>query len=117
MEKINYYQYIKSEEWQQVRRKFYSSKMYKCLCETGKWSCYCCGVSDKPLDLHHRTYKRLGKENISIDLVPVCRDCHNKIHILEKGGMGLWGATKTVRKKCRRNKKKLLKKIHDGDIL
>lgn len=108
MKKINYYEYIKSEEWKQTRKRFYSSKMYKVLCENGKWSCYCCGTKDKPLDLHHRSYKRLGRENISLDLVPVCRECHNEIHkCIPHLGNNLWGATKAVRRRKKKKNKDL----------
>ena len=29
--------------------------------------------------LHHRTYSRLGRENL-LDLLPLCRDCHELTH-------------------------------------
>jgi predicted HNH restriction endonuclease len=101
---VDYYAYIKSEAWQRKRRKFYSSSLYKTYTKEGKWVCYCCGANES-LDLHHRTYKRLGKENISTDLIPVCRGCHEKIHELEKSGMQLWSATKRVRRNKNRKKK------------
>ena len=101
MDYMNYYDYIKSEKWQQKRKEYYSSNLYKNLKGSGKWNCYCCECNNKPLDLHHRTYKRLGNENISIDLIPVCRNCHDKIHKLEKGGIQLWEATKKIRRKMK----------------
>jgi hypothetical protein len=101
----DYHAYIKSEEWSQVKKRFYSSKMYKVLCEGDRWSCYCCGTKDKPLDLHHRTYKRLGMENIALDLVPVCRECHHEIHeIAPHVRNSLWGATKFVKRKKQKQK-------------
>jgi hypothetical protein len=105
-DKIKYYSYIKSEAWQRKRRQFYSSNMFKCFEGAGKWNCYCCEMTDVSLDLHHRTYKRLGKEKIHIDLVPVCRPCHEDIHFLVKEkDFGLWVATKAVRKKRKKDKK------------
>ena len=105
--KINYYNYICSERWQIKRRQFYSSKMYKHFLGEGKWNCYCCGIENIPLDLHHRTYKRLGKEKISIDLVPVCRTCHEEIHkLVEEKDFGLWGATKSIKKRKTKEKVK-----------
>jgi hypothetical protein len=104
-DKIKYYEYIRSEAWQRKRRQFYSSNMFKCFEGTGKWNCYCCGITDVSLDLHHRTYKRLGKEKINIDLVPVCRTCHEDIHFLVKErDFGLWGATKSIRKKRKKER-------------
>lgn len=32
-------------------------------------------------DLHHRSYRRLGHENFA-DLVPMCRACHSRLHVL-----------------------------------
>ena len=92
-----YYQYMQSEAWQQKRKAFYSSNLYKRWRKEGKWVCYGCGADDKKLDLHHRTYKRLGNEHIAIDLVPVCRECHQKIHTLvNESNLGLWAATKAI---------------------
>ena len=108
---MKYYEYIRSEAWQRKRKEFYSSKMYKQLRGSGKWSCYCCARSDISLDLHHRTYKRLGNENIAIDLIPVCRECHTKIHEYEKSGVQLWSATKKVRNQFVRKEKKKARKI------
>ena len=105
---MNYYEYIKSERWQIKRKEFYSSKMYKHLKGTGKWNCYCCCRNDVPLDLHHRTYKRLGNERINIDFVPVCRSCHNEIHALfdskkeDRRKFNLWSVTKMIKNKKQR---------------
>jgi len=105
--KINYYEYIRSEQWQRVRRKFYSSKMYKHFLGESKWNCYCCGRGDVSLDLHHRTYKRLGKEKISNDLVPVCRSCHKEIHdLIDHKDVNVWGATKMIKRKKQKEKEK-----------
>jgi hypothetical protein len=35
--------------------------------------------SKEPLHVHHPTYERLGAE-LLVDVVIVCRDCHNEIH-------------------------------------
>jgi predicted HNH restriction endonuclease len=106
MDYKQYKAYLKSAEWKAKKQKFYSSKLYKKLKENGKWKCFCCEEGNKALDMHHRTYKRLGHENISVDLVPVCRDCHNLIHATEKTGVQLWEATNQVRRIHRREKRK-----------
>ena len=41
-------------------------------------ACEACGYSRK-LQVHHKTYERLGKERNS-DLVLLCRDCHESLH-------------------------------------
>jgi hypothetical protein len=107
LSRSEYYGYIRSPAWAEKKRQYYASKMYKTLkSRNNGWICYCCFANDKPLDLHHRTYKRLGEENIAVDLVPVCRDCHEKIHKLHKSTkISLWSATKKIRKPAKRKEK------------
>ena len=65
---MNYYEYIRSNAWQRKRRQYFASKMWKTYPTgraAGKHVCYVCGSDDR-LDLHHRTYKRLGKERSTI---------------------------------------------------
>lgn len=47
----------------------------------------CCQHCQSTTDLvvHHITYERLGKENLS-DLAVLCRPCHNRLH--QKSGYG-----------------------------
>lgn len=108
LEKKDYYDYIRSDKWKHIRESYYNSNMYKTLKKKNNgWICYCCTAKNKPLDLHHRTYKRLGEENISVDLVPVCRECHNEIHIAFRSeNISLWEATKKIKKIKRRKIKK-----------
>lgn len=49
-----------------------------------------CG-SKGNLQLHHRTYKRLGREHLS-DLVPLCKIHHEQAHNLVRSGVRLWDA-------------------------
>lgn len=102
--KKEYYDYIRSDRWKLIKEKYYSSKLYKTLKKNNDgWICYCCTARNKPLDLHHRTYKRLGEENIAVDLVPVCRECHNEIHTAFRlEDISLWKATKKIKKIKRR---------------
>ena len=92
VDREGYAEYIRSEAWQEVRRRFWASKLPK--------ECYCCGREDGPKDLHHRTYKNLGNENLR-DLVPLCRDCHFTVHEMfrRKPSLSLWGATGGLRRK------------------
>ena len=93
-----YYEYIQSEAWKRKRRSFFSSKLYNTYPtgkRAGKFVCYHCGV-DGNLHLHHRTYKRLGCELINVDLIPLCVECHSKVHrrIKSNSRLTLWDATK-----------------------
>ena len=40
--------------------------------------CHSCEEA-KPLSLHHKTYKRMGKEKLN-DLVLLCQNCHSLAH-------------------------------------
>lgn len=93
--KITYDQYLQSEHWKQLKDKFYLSK----LC---KYECYACG-STKELNLHHKTYKRIGHEKLN-DLVLLCEDCHKKAHKYAnkyknspKAGKALYKSAKKVK--------------------
>lgn len=79
-----YADYIRSKAWQQVRRRFWASRLPK--------ECYCYGWLDGPKDLHHRTYKNLGRENLR-DLVPLCRDCHDRVHEMARYRPSLSGVS------------------------
>lgn len=86
-----YGDYLRSEHWADVKRRFWASRLAK--------HCLGCGATSG-LVLHHRTYKRLGAEHLG-DLVLVCRDCHQDIHNIEDAdSINLWGATnKALRRK------------------
>ena len=85
----DYRAYIQSPAWRKTRKRFFASKLDK--------SCYVCGDTEKPKDLHHRTYKNLGNERL-MDLVPACRGCHQGIHDLQKeAGIDIWSATKEAK--------------------
>jgi len=66
----NYYHnvYLKSVEWKHKRdlvMEFYNNKCQKC--------------NDYASDIHHLTYENIFKEKFE-DLMPLCRNCHNKEH-------------------------------------
>ena len=104
--RMEYKSYIQSEKWRRKRSQYFSSKMYKTYPtgkKAGKFVCYGCGA-DGSLQLHHRTYKRLGCERINVDLIPLCRECHVKTHENHKrsNNGNLWRATKRVARKINR---------------
>lgn len=64
----DYSAYMQSEDWRERRREWYSGGWYRCVC------CWRHGR----LELHHVTYRRLGRE-LDKDLLPLCRGCHDKV--------------------------------------
>jgi len=60
-----YQEYLLGEHWREFR-----------LAVLKGWSHRCCiCYSDKALEVHHRTYERLGHEKLS-DCVCLCSECH-----------------------------------------
>lgn len=64
-----YSQYLKTSTWRKKRGETLRRFSYACAL---------CGFKGK-LDVHHRTYERLGGE-LPEDLVALCRKCHQKHH-------------------------------------
>ncbi len=63
-------EYRKTSRWKGKRqRQFRRGNMH---------GCKCCG-SNFYLNLHHRTYERLGNE-LREDLIWLCKDCHKLVH-------------------------------------
>lgn len=65
----NYHEYLRSEKWKKKRLRALKSAGFRCNI------CKC----DGPLQVHHKTYRRLGFERLR-DLQVVCGACHKKIH-------------------------------------
>jgi 5-methylcytosine-specific restriction endonuclease McrA len=66
---MDYEEYLLSDQW---REKAQAAKQRE------RWECTLCR-STRSLEVHHRTYDRLGHENIE-DLVVLCWRCHRKHH-------------------------------------
>lgn len=64
-----YGEYIESDDWYAKRDEYRESNRPQ--------PCAVCW--DPQVDLHHRTYARLGRPWLD-DLVPLCRDHHNELH-------------------------------------
>jgi 5-methylcytosine-specific restriction endonuclease McrA len=43
------------------------------------WRCQFCG-SMKNLEVHHQTFRSHSGEDIAINLITLCSDCHQSIH-------------------------------------
>lgn len=66
----NYKEYLTSDEWQRLRNLKLKQAEHKCqLCN-----------SPEHLQIHHRTYQRLYKEDLN-DLTVLCGSCHSKFHM------------------------------------
>lgn len=90
--RTHYREYLLSEHWQKLRKKRLSN---------ANRTCYACGSRER-LDVHHRTYKRVGREHLS-DLIILCRDCHEAVHKMMKvKKFGLWKAARLFRDKLRK---------------
>ena len=86
--KRRYLEYLRSSAWK--------SKRAKRLALDNR-TCQHCGycpdtaspdTAKRPLDCHHRTYLRFGKEDVERDLVTLCRPCHEQ----EEGRLRPWNA-------------------------
>jgi len=66
-----YVAYINSEAWRGKRQAYFGSKLPQ--------GCRSCG--DINVQIHHRTYTRLGRERLN-DLEPLCDACHRSGHDL-----------------------------------
>lgn len=70
-----YKQYLESDEWKVKREERLEKDGHRCVC---------CNSSDN-LNVHHITYDRLKNESI-YDLITLCRDCHEKLHKIQRDG-------------------------------
>lgn len=65
----NYQAYLASSHWHKVKQAYRQSKLPQ----------HCLSCNSPNFQLHHREYKRLGRESIH-DLLPLCSDCHSRVH-------------------------------------
>ncbi len=67
---FDYQAYLKSDEWKQTRE------------EALEWACHRCQLCNSPdrLHVHHRTYERIGCEDLA-DLTVLCSGCHDRHHL------------------------------------
>lgn len=64
-----YEEYLESAHWQEHREKVLEFWRYRC--------CLC--NSPDNLHVHHRTYERIGQEDLQ-DNVVLCKRCHKMVH-------------------------------------
>ena len=67
---MDYTDFLKTPEWDNTRKKTLRRAGYKCqLCNKDKTT----------LNVHHKTYERIGEE-LPGDLIVLCKGCHAKFH-------------------------------------
>lgn len=69
LEIYTYQEYLNSNYWKETKKRYRRSKLPK----------KCLGCGNKRFQLHHRSYVRIGNE-LPADLIPLCGDCHKKVH-------------------------------------
>ena len=81
---MSYNDYLKSPHWKNKKKDLALKRAKKCI--------ICCQVNN--LDVHHKTYKRIGSEDINKDLIYLCRRCHKAVHQFVKDNkLSIWQAT------------------------
>lgn len=94
----SYAEYLNSDHWREYRNRVYtkSKAVKKMLQRWGYIGCQAC-KSRGQLYLHHKTYKRLGKEWLG-DVFILCGVCHDDIHRLynQRRQKGLWKPTHKI---------------------
>ena len=75
-----YERHLESEYWKRIRR---------LVMDRDRSICQGCLIVSAD-HVHHLTYERLGEE-LAIDLISVCWECHGKLHGLEKVNLSALG--------------------------
>lgn len=98
----SYSDYLKSEHWIELRKRFYrSNRIEKLKKKYGRLVCEFC-KKDGKFNLHHKTYKNLGHESKN-DIFLICETCHSKIHSMSRE-FNLYERTKMLRRSLKRGK-------------
>lgn len=72
--RMPYNEYLKTPHWELARSAVFKRDENKCA-DCGK------SKDEKPLEVHHITYIRRGRENLE-DMMTLCRDCHRERHFV-----------------------------------
>ena len=79
----DYNNYLHSKAWAETRQKFFKQVGRLCIC------------GEQATQVHHKTYKNIGKENLLTELVGLCDNCHRKVPQLNPDGKEYWDKFKT----------------------
>jgi hypothetical protein len=80
MATFDYQEYLRSDHWQTMRRLALDHAEHRCQL------CY----SPNRLEVHHRTYERLGAERLA-DLTVLCDACHQAFHRIVRAKQSMQG--------------------------
>jgi hypothetical protein len=69
---VKYSDYLESPQWS-MRRQIHLDQAAN--------RCQLCNQNGNTLDVHHKTYERVGRERFD-DLIVLCRSCHNRVHAI-----------------------------------
>ena len=78
MDREEYIEYLKSEEWREKRKAFMEDRGNECE-ECG----------EKGTQVHHLSYENVGDEDDD-DVMVLCNQCHKEIHNKDDDGYGEW---------------------------
>lgn len=70
LKRMPYKEYLQSPEWDDLR---WRTK------RRVNWKCQLCNKDKATLNVHHKTYERIGEE-LPSDLIVLCKGCHAKFH-------------------------------------
>ncbi len=94
--KSHYQEYLQTEHWKDLKRRVHEQMRRR----FGFSRCYICRTTDG-LQLHHRTYKRVGHEHLK-DVGFFCGACHAKVHkrlsSKKSSRTNLWNIAKKMRR-------------------
>lgn len=77
---MNYRRYISSDKWRRSPARLGELQAAGFRCRT----CNAAAAATDPLEVHHRTYERLGYELVA-DLTALCRRCHHGVTDMLRG--------------------------------
>lgn len=72
LKRMPYHEYLKTHHWDLARSAVLNRDQNRCVDCGGT-------VDEMPLEVHHITYIRRGKEKME-DLMTLCRECHQERH-------------------------------------
>ena len=103
LQALPYRAYLRTPEWRRARAAALERAGYSCSMDV---------THTEQLDVHHRTYERLGAE-LATDLTVLCRPCH-QLHHAEHGRPKRSGGTRAASTHQRERRPSLLRRLFAG---
>ena len=109
-----YDEYLKSDIWKDFKKRYRATARPEPGYRKPGLPQTCAVCSAPNVDLHHKTYIRLGEERLT-DVVPLCREHHDQLH---EEGLDLFDGPKILHERAfvSRGAKKPLDQRHAADI-